>query len=670
MAAGYDLGSAYIQIMPSAKGIAGSISGVLDGETKNAGKQGGANIAAGLVGALKGALAAAGIGVMIKQAMDAGGALQQSFGGLDTIYGEAGAEAKKFAAEAVTAGISANTYAEQAVSFGASLKQAYGGDTVQAVKAANTAILDMADNSAKMGTNIADVQHAYQGFAKQNYTMLDNLKLGYGGTKTEMERLLVDAEKLSGVHYDISNLGDVYDAIHVIQQDLGLTGVAAAEAEGTFTGSMAAMGAATQNFLANLALGEDIETPLRIMMNSMQAFFVGNVLPMLGNIFRGIPTILSMVITEGFPLVLQTVTGLLAQLPALLPQLQASFMSLFQMLTPTFNASGLQSGVDTVNGMISGVMEAAPTMINAGADALTMFIAGANETLPGVIDAGAETINSFLDNILSGIPGILDAGAEAVTQLSAGVRGGIPDVVASAAEALASFLDTVLSHLPAILESGLNLLQSLADGAIQNIPVLLSAGVDAVAQLAATFMDHLPEILTCGIELIGQLIAGIIQKVPDVLTEAANLITQVVDAFLSYDWGELGRRIVEGVAEGLRNAAGLIVDAAVNAAKGAFNAACNFLGINSPSKLFRDEVGAMMGEGMALGFEDTDVAGRISADVSGLQKAIPANTGATYSYGGFAINVYQQPGQSTEDLVDMIESRINQRVRSRQAVFA
>ena len=175
-------------------------------------------------------IVAAGIDTVLKSAIEEGGKLQQSFGGLDTIYGEASSAAKEYAVQAAAAGISANDYAEQAVSFGASLKQAFGGDTTKAVEAANTAIMDMTDNAAKMGTPIESIQNAYSGFAKQNYTMLDNLKLGYGGTKSEMERLLADAEKLTGVHYDISNLGDVYDAIHAIQGDLGLTGVAAQEA--------------------------------------------------------------------------------------------------------------------------------------------------------------------------------------------------------------------------------------------------------------------------------------------------------------------------------------------------------------------------------------------------------------------------------------------------------
>ena len=196
-----DLGQAYVQIIPSAKGISGAISSIIEPEATSSGKSAGINIGS----AIKAAIAAAGIGVALKSALEAGGNLQQSFGGLDTLYGDAAKAAKEYAVEAAQAGISANSYAEQAVSFGAALKSAFGGDTVKAAEAANVAILDMADNSAKMGTDITSIQTAYQGFAKQNYTMLDNLKLGYGGTKAEMERLLADAEKLSGVKYNIDN---------------------------------------------------------------------------------------------------------------------------------------------------------------------------------------------------------------------------------------------------------------------------------------------------------------------------------------------------------------------------------------------------------------------------------------------------------------------------------
>ena len=309
------LGTAYVQIVPSAQGISGSIQNVLDPEAQKAGVSAG-----GKIGAFaKKALVAAGVGVafvkVVKGAMAEGGKLQQSyFGGLDTIYREAADSARAYAKEAAKAGISMNEYSEQAVSFGAALRQAYGGDTKKAVEAANTAILDMADNQAKMGTDIQSIQNAYQGFAKQNYTMLDNLKLGYGGTKTEMQRLLADAEALTGKKYDISNLGDVYEAIHVIQGELGLTGVAAAEAEGTFTGSFASMRAAAKNFLGQLAIGENVSESLNVLTVSASTFFFKNFLPMLGTILKSLPGAIATFLKQGLPLLVSSIQSLLETL--------------------------------------------------------------------------------------------------------------------------------------------------------------------------------------------------------------------------------------------------------------------------------------------------------------------------------------------------------------------
>lgn len=293
---GTNLGKAYVQIMPTTKGIGSELSKNLSGEMNGIGESVGGGLGKNIGGALLKGLAALGIGAAVKklfsEAIEAGSAMQQSFGGLDTIYGDAAESMKEMAYQASQAGISANDYAEQAVSFGASLKQAFGGDAVKAAKAADTAIMDMADNAAKMGTDMSSIQNAYQGFAKGNYTMLDNLKLGYGGTQQEMQRLLSDAEKLTGVKYDISNLGDVYEAIHVVQGELGITGVAAQEGATTFSGSMAAMKASATNLLANLALGEDIKGPLISLAENTKNFLVGNLFPMIGNVLKQLPGLL------------------------------------------------------------------------------------------------------------------------------------------------------------------------------------------------------------------------------------------------------------------------------------------------------------------------------------------------------------------------------------------
>lgn len=293
-----EVARATVTIVPNMKGSQATIAKELGADSGSAGEKAGLSLGKNLIGTVTKLVAAAGIGKMIGDTIKAGANLQQSFGGLDTLYGEAADYAKEYAYEAAAAGISANDYAEQAVSMGAALKSAFGGDVVKAADAADMAIMDMADNAAKMGTPIESLQTAYQGFAKGNYTMLDNLKLGYGGTKEEMQRLLDDAEKLPaamGKDFDLSNLGDVYEAIHLIQEDLDLTGVAAEEAKTTFSGSFNAMKAAAQNVMANLALGKDIRPALNGLADTMKTFLVGNAIPMVANIAKQIPTFLAMV---------------------------------------------------------------------------------------------------------------------------------------------------------------------------------------------------------------------------------------------------------------------------------------------------------------------------------------------------------------------------------------
>ena len=289
-----ELGKAYVQIIPSAKGISGMIQKEMGGEVASAGVSAGESLGSKMVGALKAVVVAAGIGKAIGAALSEGAALQQSLGGIETLFKDSADKVKGFANEAYkTTGLSANAYMENVTGFSASLLQSLGGDTDKAADIANMAMIDMSDNANKMGTSMDSIQVAYQGFAKQNYTMLDNLKLGYGGTKQEMQRLLADAEKLTGVKYDINNLSDVYSAIHAIQENLDITGTTAKEAASTFSGSFESMKAAAQNVLGKIAIGENILPSLRALLDTTSTFLFNNFLPMLGNIFSGLGVLLS-----------------------------------------------------------------------------------------------------------------------------------------------------------------------------------------------------------------------------------------------------------------------------------------------------------------------------------------------------------------------------------------
>lgn len=399
-----DIAKAYVQIIPSAEGIKGGIEKVIGGEAAHAGTNAGATIASNI----KKMIVAAGIGKLLSDtligSLKAGGSLQQSFGGLETLYGEAADAAKEYAMEAAKAGISANTYAEQAVSFGAALKQAFGGDTHAAMEAANMAIMDMADNSAKMGTEIQSIQAAYQGFAKQNFTMLDNLKLGYGGTRTEMERLLKDAEAITGIHYDINNLGDIYSAIHVIQEELGIAGVAAEEATNTLTGSANAVKAAWQNTLAAMSLGMDLGPALQTLGDAVSAFFGQNFFPMIAEFFKNSPALvdgLMQMITNGLNSVAQ-------------------------------NGEAIGAGIFSIMSALgAAIVQNAPQLLLAFALAFTEVAHNLLVSVGGALDAASSQLVSRLAQKIQelGIPQMLEKGKALVQQIISGIQQKIGDVV-------------------------------------------------------------------------------------------------------------------------------------------------------------------------------------------------------------------------------------------------
>ena len=419
-----DLGKAYVQIIPKAEGISEKIKSTISPDSASAGTAAGNSFVSKFAKIASGAAIGTAVVKGLKTALDEGAKLQQSYGGLDTLYGEASAAAKDYAMQAAQAGISANDYAEQAVSFGASLKAAFGGDTAAAAEAANTAILDMADNAAKMGTPLESIQAAYQGFAKGQYQLLDNLKLGYGGTKSEMERLLKDASELSGKEYNIENLGDVYDAIHVIQGDLGLTGVAAEEAASTFSGSFGAMKASAQNVLAMLSTGGDVGPAMAQLATAAGTFFFNNLVPMLGNIIAQIPGIIGMFITQGVPELLvrgaELITALVDGIVTSLPQMAQTAADAIRSFADGFGegSAGAQDLISKAYEMIAALagamLQAAGALVPAVVELIwnfftqTDWIGLALSVGQGVFDGFAEIFPQAVDYVGQVVADIMD----------------------------------------------------------------------------------------------------------------------------------------------------------------------------------------------------------------------------------------------------------------------
>lgn len=409
---GIELAKAYVQIVPSAEGIQGKITEALGGEPAAAGDAAGQSLGAQLVGTLKKVIAAAGIGKIISESINLGGALQQSLGGVETLFKDSADTVKAYAAQAYkTVGLSANDYMEQTTSFAASLLSSVSQDTQAAADLANMAMVDMADNSNKMGTSMQDIQNAYQGFAKQNYTMLDNLKLGYGGTQAEMQRLLKDAEKISGVHYDLGNLADMYSAIHVIQKEMDITGTTAKEASTTLTGSFAAMKAAAENVLADWSTGADLTEPLQALADTAQTFLVDNLLPMIGNVLAGIPEI---------------------------------------------------------------VYSLVPELLQTGTELLSSLAQGFTEGIPEFFSTALPQLLAFTDQLRDNAASFVDAGLNLITQLLNGLIAGLPDLIAYVPDIIINICGIINDNMPKILGEGVAIIVQLVAGLVQTVPSLLA----------------------------------------------------------------------------------------------------------------------------------------------------------------------------------------------------
>lgn len=591
------IAKAYVQVIPSAEGIKGNLSNVFNSEMPSAGQSAGGIFGSNLVGKIKGLIAAAGIGKILSDSLQTGAALQQSLGGIETLFKDSAATVIANAEKAYkTAGMSANDYMEQVTSFSASLLQSLGGDTEAAAAAADMALRDMADNANKMGTDMERITDAYQGFAKQNYTMLDNLKLGYGGTKTEMERLLADAQKISGVEYDISNLNDVYQAIHVIQGELGITGTTALEASSTFSGSMASMKAAFSDLMANLATGRDIGPSLTALGETFFTFFQNNLIPMVGNIFSALPATLSSLFgmaIQGMNLIadnadsilqmgIDLVTGIGGAIISALPYLAEAALNIVTSLgTAILSTDWIQLGSDTINSLRGSLDQAAAEILGTDGNIVQSVMDAIGSKLPDLLENGGTMVNQIVDGILGALPGLVD----------------------SALNLCVSFINMLVSNLPDILQTGKKILLNLIDGIRQTFPqILLSAG-DAVAKLLSGLVQNLPKILAAGFDLIVSLIKGIGNAMPNIITAAGDVAKKIWNAIKNINWIQVGKDIINGLINGIGAMASALWDAAKNIASSALNAIKSFFGIASPSKVMRDEVGKWIPPGIAVGIE-------------------------------------------------------------------
>ena len=396
--------TAYVQVMPSMEGVAPKVKSYFGGAGQSAGKSFGSSMGVAMKAGL--AAGAAGLGLVLKESIGAGAGLQQSLGGIETLFKE-NAEGVKEAAEQAyrTAGMSANKYMETVTGFSASLIQSLEGDTQKAAQVADMALIDMSDNANKMGTDMQAIQDAYQGFAKQNYTMLDNLKLGYGGTKTEMQRLLADANKINAAQgvmtdYSIDNLADVYEAIHVVQRELGITGATADEAATTLTGSFNSMKAAFQDVLGNLALGRPMEDSLEALAETTTTFLSGNLIPAAANVLGSLPGAVS------------TLWGKL--MPGSFSDLASEAISSFTSFVTDNADDVLDSGRELLGKTIEGILEKLPELAGAAGEIvgkLGMYlIENSDEMLAEAKELGEKAAQAIWDSLVALWEGISASG--------------------------------------------------------------------------------------------------------------------------------------------------------------------------------------------------------------------------------------------------------------------
>lgn len=663
------LGKAYVQIVPSADGISGSISNLLGGEADSAGEKAGESFGSKLMSTAKKIIAAAGIGKIIGDSLNEGGALQQSLGGVETLFKENADKVKKYAAEAYrTTGLSANEYMESVTGFSASLLQSLGGDTKKAAKIANTAMIDMADNSNKMGTSMEAIQNAYSGFAKQNYTMLDNLKLGYGGTKTEMERLLKDAQKLTGVKYDINSLSDVYSAIHAIQGQLDITGTTAKEASETLQGSFNAMKASFTDLLGNMSIGEDIAPQLEALATTTSTWLFGNFIPMITQILENVPQLIMGVFETGLPLFIEEGGKLLTSLQ------EGVILNL-----PTLAETALQ----TITGFTEGLAQNVGTLITTGTTLLENLITGIVNTIPVLLTYIPQIVSGIVTNITTNLPSIVQSGMDLISKLASGIWDN--------REAVWQFIKDILSEMLRLVTEidwvglGTSVIQWIADG----IQFLWNELPSLLEEIATEAWDYVSNVdwLGLGQTIIDTIVSGIdalFSSIPDVLLEVGGA---GLSAVTNIDWWSVGSDIISGIIKGIKSAGSMLWGALKDVASSALSAAKKLLKIGSPSKVFADEVGQWIPEGVAVGIEAntkslTDAMNEMASDAASIpveqiiasdrayQPIADSNT-VTTNMGGVSINVYASDyGDDPIRIAEAIDQMLTDKMNRDEAVFA
>lgn len=544
------------------------------------------------------AAASAAVGALVKSSIDGYAECEQLVGGVETLFQSSSDAVVRYANDAYkTAGLSANQYMETVTSFSASLLQSLDGDTAKAAAVADRAIIDMSDNANKMGSDMESIQNAYQGFAKQNYTMLDNLKLGYGGTKEEMARLLEDAEKLSGQKFDLSSYSDIVEAIHVVQTEMGITGTTAKEASTTIQGSIGAMQSAWGNLVTGLA--GDSQNLDQLISNVVDSVItVGeNVLPRVETILAGIGTMISSLA----PIIAEEAPKLL--------------------------------------------MDILPSMLDAGAQLLGAVVEGIVDAIPLLGGSCMDIVGFLVENIVGLCPQIVESALAIITTLASGLAESLPELIPTVVDVVLQIVETLTDpdSLENLINAALEIITALAEGLINALPTLAARVPEIITNIVTTLTDNLPKIVTMAGDLIVTLAGGLIDAIPDLVSAIPDLVDSIVDGFtdMADDFLDIGEDIVSGVWQGIKNMGSWIREKVSGFFGGIVDSVKGLLGIQSPSKVFAG-IGGYMAEGLGKGFGDEMGAverriNRSMAELAGNATAsVQVNAGASGQQAGGA----------------------------------
>lgn len=614
-----ELGKAYVQIIPSAKGISGMIQKEIGGEVASAGVSAGESLGSKMMGAVSGVIAAAGIGQAIGASITEGAALQQSIGGIETLFKTSAGKVRGYAEEAYrTTGLSANKYMENVTGFSASLLQSLGGDVNLAADVANRAMVDMSDNANKMGTSMDSIQMSYQGFAKQNYTMLDNLKLGYGGTQQEMKRLIADAASYKKEQDELNvsvkdgdmSFGNIVNAISVVQKKLKITGTTANEASTTFTGSFESMKAAAQNVLGKLSLGEDIQPALQALMETTSTFLFGNLIPMIGNILKQIPNLIlggikgvfSGIFGEGLGSIMggivtalgsaflafkafSAVLGLLSGIPAVLTTIKTAVTGLFTAMS----ANPIGIAIAAIAALTAGLVyfftqtEMGRQIWQGFMDWLSSAWQSISSTLSSVWNGIVETATTVWNNMMAVVAPIIQAVVDFIRSVWDGIslwwtenQGLIQQTFTTVWNAIQTVVQTVLPFIQSIIETAMNILAPFIEATWNNICTVVTTVWELIKIAIQTAMDVISGIIKAVMAIINgdwgtawNAIKGVGEAIWKGLSAAGKDIFDGFAQILSNIWNTI-KSVASSAWEGLKSTVLGLIDGLVQGAQRAW----------------------------------------------------------------------------------------------------